>query len=68
MMHLPQMGKEISERSIGGLCRSLSFAFQDDTADGLISSLYECGWKDQLVTDSSFQINRIYRLSVIHLV
>jgi hypothetical protein len=43
MMALPQLGKKISERSIWELCRSLSFAFEDDTADGLISSLYEYG-------------------------
>lgn len=48
-MHLPQMDKEISEKNIGGLRRSLSFAFEDDTAVRLISSLYECGWKDQLM-------------------
>lgn len=49
-MDLPQLGKKISEGSIWGLCRSLSFAFEDDIADGLISSLYEFGWKDQSVT------------------
>lgn len=49
-MYLPHMGKEIHERSIRGLCRSLSSALEDDTADGLISYLYKHGRKDQFIT------------------
>lgn len=49
MMYLPQMNQEITERSIGDLCRSLSFVFEDVTPNRLLSSLYECGQKDQLV-------------------
>ena len=51
MTHLPQMDKEISKRSTGSLRRSLYFAFEDDTADNVmdIPSLYEGGWKDQLL-------------------
>lgn len=57
MMYLPHMGREIHERSIGGICRSLSSALEDDTADGLISCLYKYGRKDQFVT-VLFKLNR----------
>lgn len=36
MTHLSQMDKEISKRTTWGLCTSLYFAFEDDTADSVI--------------------------------
>lgn len=50
-------------KGVWGLCRSLSFAFEDDTAGDL---LCEYGWKDQSVT-VLFKLT-VYTGSVIHLV
>ena len=63
-MHLPQMGKEMSERSIGGLSRSLSSAFEDDTDLVSLPLCMSMAEKNPLVTDSSLlKINCTYSYS-----